>query len=140
MAGTTPLRTLTLGRREDAPTQSPQVFRVMLARTLAQDIWMSRVVRMAGLDQVRVPSGAADDTKVFEAFLTALVEKIFEADLVGDLLAGVLVPERSAHWTTAGAAETKTFILNLTDDEEKKTLLHLLAEILQHFLSGDRSS
>ncbi len=107
---------------------------------MAQDIWLTRTVRKAGLDQVNVPTNAAKDDAVFQQFLTSLVERVFAADVVGDLLAGVLVPVGVPRWTTAHAEETKMLVLDLVDDEEKKGLLSLLAEILQHFLSSGRSS
>lgn len=129
-------RVISLGR--DHPAQ--REYRVVSARTLAQDVWMTRVIRVAGLDQVTVPKEAADDPVVFGAFITALVQRVFDADVVGDLLAGVLVPLKAPAWNAATAEATKTYLLGLTDEDEKRVLLSMLAEILSGFLSGGRNS
>lgn len=129
-------RVLSLGREHPAQRD----YRVVSVRTLAQDVWMTRVVRRAGLDQVTVPKDAATDPQAFDAFITSLVQRVFEADVVGDLLAGVLVPAAAPAWSAAMAAETKTYLLSLTDEDEKRMLLSMLAEILAGFLSGGRNS
>jgi hypothetical protein len=126
-----------LGRGvENLPAQ--RTFRLQLSRTLAQDIWMTNVVRRAGLDRVELP--ASQDLTAQEGFLTALVTKIFQAELVGDLLAGVLMREDRTSWYSEDAPETSRFIMGLKDEDEKKSMLDLLSRVLFHFLSGARNS
>lgn len=131
------MRTIALGR--GLPAQ--RTFRVVSARTLAQDVWMTRAVRKAKLDDVKLPANATQDPNVFHDFLTALVTRVFEADVVGDLLAGVLVEQGHTHWTTMAAEEIKLYLLNtVTDDEDKRELLGMLSEVIRSFLSSGRKS
>lgn len=139
-ASTSELPSITL--RRGTPAQ--REFRIVTSGVLAQDVWVMNAVRRAGLDAVVVPDGL--DAAQLDAFLTTLVTKVFQADVVADLLAGVLVEEsRRPALTTMQAwqeylSEVRDFIATLESSEEKQVLLGLLGQIISGFLSSDRVS
>lgn len=129
-------REYTLGR--GLPAQ--RVYRMVSARTLAQDVWMTKAVRKAGLDSVSIPKGMKAETEEYHDFLTALVSKVFEVNVIGDLIAGCLIPVADRAWNLEHAKEAAIFVLDLVDEEEKREMLALVTELLQSFLLSGRNS
>ena len=119
-------------------TPGQRVYVLAVRRTMAQDIWMTRLIRKAGLDRLVLTEVIVRDEEQFTAFLTNMVTTLFEADLVGDLIAGMLVRE-GAKWRTEDAEDTRNFVLGLDDDEEKKQVFGLMTGLLHHFLSSGRT-
>lgn len=126
---------MTLGR--GLPAQRTYV--LATTRTMAQDIWMARVVRQAGLDSLTIPENIQKDSEKFTEFLTSMVSRIFQADLVGDLIAGMLTDDGQV-WATERAKDTRNFVLSLVDEDEKRQMLGLLTGLLHHFLSSERKA
>ncbi len=131
--------TFTLGRGLTPPAQ--RVFRLVSASRFDQDVWLMNTARRAGLDRVDLvaKATAVTDADAFDAWLTNVVTKIFEANVVCDMLAGVLVPEGET-WSATGAAMTSTFIASLEDPDEKKALHSILARVVHSFLSSGPKS
>jgi hypothetical protein len=111
-----------------------------MVRSVRQDIWMMRVARACGLDTLQVPANAGTDPVVFDALLSDIIKRIWSSGVVGDLLAGVLLPADQTAWTEPTALATREYLLELTDPEEKQLLFGLMGRILSGFLAGDRSS
>jgi hypothetical protein len=128
---------LTLGR--GFPTQ--REFRLVRASRFDQDVWMMNAARRAGLDKadLEVQAALIKDTDALDAYLTRVVTRIFEADAVCDLLAGVLVPVQG-EWSPKHAASTSVFLATLTDTEEKQILVTMLTQVVGDFLSSGRNS
>ncbi len=101
---------------------------------------MTKAVRSAGLDRVAVPKGIKAESAEYHDFLTSLVQQVFEANVIGDLIAGCLIVKTDPAWDTTHAKETAAFVLNLADEGEKKEMLALVSEILQSFLLSGLSS
>lgn len=134
---------ITLGRG----TPAQRVFRIVTdGNTLAQDVWIMAAARRAGLDTVRVPEAAKEDAAILDGYLTDLVSRVFQADVVAELLAGVLIEDTVRPTLKTGEAwraymsEVRDLVATLESSDEKRELLSLLGHIVAGFLSSDRIS
>lgn len=137
MAGVTatPPDTMRLGRG----TPAERVFRRTTARTLAQDVWIIRHVTAAGIASLALPSAIGQDPAALAQFTLAVVDRVYQANLVPEVVAGFIVPEGEV-WDRDRAPEITAFLANLADEGEKQWCLSILAQVLMSFLSAGRKS
>lgn len=128
---------LTLGRG----TPAQREFRLGQVTALDQDVWMMNATRRAGLDKAALtaPLKNIEDASALDSYLTMVVTTILQAGVVFDVLAGVLV-EKDTQWSAEGAQDIALFLAKLTDPEEKKTVLGLLAQVIHSFTSSGQKS
>lgn len=131
---------ITLGRN----TPAQREFRIVTSGTLAQDVWVMNAVRRAGLDRLVVPDKL--EAAAFDAFMTDVVEQVFKADVVAELLAGVLIEDavkptlKTAEAWRAYMSSVRDLVGTLESNDEKRELLGLLGQIIAGFLSSGRTS
>lgn len=127
---------VTFGRGSSAERQ----FVLTAVRTARQDIWLMQLVRKAGIDRLEPPKDPAKDPAAWEGFLSGLVAQVWDAKVLGDLVATALIPQGTERWTEEVAAATRDYLLELTDEADKRMFFGLATTILGSFLAGDLPS
>jgi hypothetical protein len=111
-----------------------RTLRVLTSANIAHDFWLTRQIRLAGIDQILI-----DPSQDPAAFVDAILDRLMVSGMAITLLSGLLAPVEleAKDWTSNTAADMAAFLNALTADADKLVVRGLMAEtVLGFFQAG----